>query len=68
MNRGINILYSLFLAIILVAASNGILVLCHQQWHFWSFNAGVIVLGVLMILRQFGERNKTSLTNKRRSG
>jgi hypothetical protein len=59
--RVINILGNIFLAILLVATANGILVLCHQQWHFWSFNAGIFVLGIFMFLRQLVERDKKSL-------
>jgi hypothetical protein len=55
MGKVVKCLMHIGLSIMLVAASNGILVLFHQQWHFWSFNAGVVVLGVFMILRNTKE-------------
>ena len=47
----LDMLRNIFLATILAAISYGILTLCHQQMHFWSFNAGILVLGTLMMLR-----------------
>jgi hypothetical protein len=60
MNHVIKILGYIALAIILVAISNLILSFFHQQWHFWSFKAGMVVLGVFIILLRMFERDKTS--------